>query len=356
MQSHPEFSQLLTNGKLRCTLCPRFCDLKKGQRGFCFVRKREGDSIVLTTYGRSSGFCIDPIEKKPLYHFFPGTPVLSFGTAGCNLSCRFCQNWSMSKSSRMDRLQEQASPEDIAHTASGWSCLSVAYTYNDPVIFMEYAVDTAQACHELGLKNVAVTAGYITPTAAEHFFPHMDAANIDLKGFTESFYKRLCSGSLQAVKDTLRYVYHETDTWLEITTLLIPGENDGDQELDQLSSWVASELGPEVPLHFSAFHPDYRMKDTVHTPLITLQRAREIAQGNNLQHVYLGNVHSQAGSATICPGCQTTLVQRQAYELLTWKVENGACPVCSTLLPGRFAQTPGDWGNRYHPVAIQSAV
>ena len=267
----------LDDGRLQCDLCPRFCKLREGQRGLCFVRARRNDEIVLATYGRSSGFCIDPIEKKPLNHFLPGTPVLSFGTAGCNLACKFCQNWDISKSREFDRLQESASPEAIAETAIATGCRSVAFTYNDPVTFLEYAVDVAQACHERGLRTVAVTAGYITEEPRAEFFRHMDAANVDLKAFTERFYWKICGAHLQPVLDTLTYLQDETDVWFELTDLLIPGENDSETEIEAMTQWILKHLGPDVPLHFTAFHPDWKMMNVPPTPLETLKRSRDIA-------------------------------------------------------------------------------
>jgi len=258
--------QMLEDGRVQCDICPRECKLREGQRGMCFVRARHDDSIVLTTYGRSSGFCIDPIEKKPLNHFLPGTPVLSFGTAGCNLACKFCQNWSISKSREMDILTDAASPEQLADTCVKLGCRSAAFTYNDPVVFHEYAIDIAKACRERGIKTVAVTAGYHSPQARAEFYQHMDAANVDLKAFTQDFYHNICAGELAAVLDTLRYLKLETEVWLEITTLLIPGENDSDDEVDALSKWIFNELGADVPLHFSAFHPDFRMLNKSRTP------------------------------------------------------------------------------------------
>jgi pyruvate formate lyase activating enzyme len=288
----------LDDGRLQCNVCPRYCKLRDGQRGLCFVRARAGDEVVLTTYGRSSGFCIDPIEKKPLNHFLPGTPVLSFGTAGCNLACKFCQNWDISKSREFDRLQDSASPEAIAHAAANTGCRSVAYTYNDPVIFLEYAMDVAQACHEQDIRNVAVTAGYVTEAAREEFFAPIDAANVDLKAFTDRFYWKICGGHLEPVLDTLRYLKAETDVWIELTTLLIPGENDSESEIDAMTQWIAGQLGPDVPLHFTAFHPDWKMLDTTSTPIETLTRSRAIAIRNGLHHVYTGNVHDYHGSGT----------------------------------------------------------
>src|SRR5713101_4442534 len=314
---------LLPDGRVECRLCPRFCKLNEGQRGFCFVRQRVGDRMVLTTYGRSSGFCVDPIEKKPLNHFLPGTSVLSFGTAGCNLGCRFCQNWDMSKSRSVDTLADAASPEQIAAEAERLGCRSVAFTYNDPVIFLEYAVDVAQACRARGIKTVAVTAGYVCDEPRREMYRHMDAANVDLKGFTEEFYKKICFGHLQPVLDTLIYLKRETSVWFEITTLLIPGENDSDAEIDALTKWVLRELGPEVPLHFTAFHPDFKMLDKPPTPPATLTRAREIGRRNGLRYVYTGNVHDEPGGTTWCPACGEAVVGRDWYRLTKWGLRDG---------------------------------
>ena len=344
----------LEDERIQCDVCPRYCKLHEGQRGACFVRMRESDAIVLTTYGRSSGFCIDPIEKKPLNHFYPGTSVFSFGTAGCNLACKFCQNWDISKSRDMDRLMDQASPDEIARTAEEWGCRSIAFTYNDPVIFTEYAVDVAKAAHARGLKTVAVTAGYVTEIARGDLFSQMDAANVDLKGFTDAFYVKLCGAHLQPVLDTLKWLVHETDVWVEITTLLIPGENDSDEELTALSRWVAKELGTEVPLHFTAFHPDFKMPDTPATPPATLSRARKIALAEGLKHVYTGNVHDTEGGTTRCTGCGKEVIKRDWYEILDYALDdNGACLACGTPLAGRFAHFGRAFGARRIPVAIR---
>jgi len=343
----------LEDGRVRCDVCPRYCTLHDGQRGFCFVRAREGDDIVLTTWGRSSGFCVDPIEKKPLNHFLPGTAVLSFGTAGCNLGCRFCQNWDISKSREMDTLADAASPERIAAAAVELGCRSVAFTYNDPVVFLEYAIDAARACRAKGIKTVAVTAGYICDEPRVEMYRHMDAANVDLKGFTEEFYHKVCLGHLQPVLDTLVYLKRETSVWLEITTLLIPGENDSDGEIDKLTQWVMRELGPDVPLHFSAFHPDFKMMDRPPTPPATLTRARAIALKNGLHHVYTGNVHDEEGGSTRCAGCGEVLIGRDWYRLTAWTLdESGHCRKCGAALPGLFEGRPGTWGPRRAPVRL----
>jgi pyruvate formate lyase activating enzyme len=351
--THPtRFWHRLEDGRVQCDVCPRECRLHEGQRGFCFVRACEGGEVVLTTHGRSSGFCVDPIEKKPLNHFLPGTPVLSFGTAGCNLGCKFCQNWDISKSREIDTLADAASPDALAEAAVRLGCRSIAFTYNDPVIFLEYAADAADACRERGVKAVAVTAGYISPGAREELFAHMDAANVDLKAFTEDFYAKTCAGHLQPVLDTLEYLVHETAVWVEVTTLLIPGLNDSDEEIDAETRWYAEHLGPSVPLHFSAFHPDWKMMDRPPTPPATLARAREIALRNGLRYVYTGNVHDPAGQSTYCHACGALLVERDWYELGAWNLVDGRCGSCGEPCAGVFEERPGTWGSRRLPVRM----
>jgi pyruvate formate lyase activating enzyme len=345
--------QRMPDGRVRCDVCPRHCKLAEGQRGLCFVRGRLDDQIVLATFGRSSGYCIDPVEKKPLNHWLPGTPVLSFGTAGCNLSCRFCQNWDISKSRDFDTLADQAEPETIARAAAELGCRSVAFTYNDPVIFMEYAIDTAEACHAQGVRTVAVTSGYICEEPRTEFFRHVDAANVDLKAFSEGFYKKICSGELAPVLDTLLYLKNETNVWFELTTLLIPGENDSDDELHRASAWIAENLGPDVPWHFTAFHPDYRMMDTPATPPGTLTRAREIARGHGLRYVYTGNVHDEDGGSTYCHACGARLIGRDWYVITAWNLDDdGRCRDCGTPCAGVFEGPAGDWGARRQPVRL----
>ena len=343
----------LPNGRVQCNVCPNHCRLAEGQRGACFVRKAQGGEIVLTTYGRSSGFCIDPVEKKPLNHFLPGTPILSFGTAGCNLTCRFCQNWDISKSREMDTLADAATPAAIARAAQQHGCSSVAFTYNDPVVFMEYAMEVADACRAVGVKAVAVTAGYICEAPRRAFFAHMDAANVDLKGFTSRFYQELCGAELENVKETLIYLKRETAVWLEITTLLIPGENDSSEEVDALTKWVAAELGPDVPLHFTAFHPDYKLLDRPATPPATLARARQIGLRNGLRYVYTGNVHDEQGGSTFCPGCRKRVIGRDWFELTDWQLTDaGCCRGCGNRIAGVFNGPPGTWGAKRQPVRL----
>jgi pyruvate formate lyase activating enzyme len=343
----------LADGRLQCDVCPRHCQLSDGQQGLCFVRARQGHQVVLTSYGRSSGYCVDPIEKKPLNHFLPGTPVLSFGTAGCNLACSFCQNWDISKSREMDSLADEAPPERIAAAAQQLGCRSVAFTYNDPVIFLEYAVDTAKACHARGIRTVAVTAGYVGAEARRDLFAHLDAANVDLKAFREDFYRRNCSAELAPVLETLVYLRRETSVWVELTTLLIPGENDSDEELGDAADWVFGELGPDVPWHFTAFHPDYKLTDRPATPPATLSRAREIALQRGMRYVYTGNVHDEGGGSTYCAGCGGRLIGRDWYELTDWQLDaQGRCLRCSTPCPGVFEERPGSWGARRMPVRL----
>lgn len=344
---------MMEDGRIQCDLCPRFCRLHDGQRAFCFVRAREGDQIVSTTYGQSSGFCVDPIEKKPLYHFLPGTSVLSFGTGGCNLGCKYCQNWTISKAQELDVLATRASPEHIAWTAERLGCSSVAFTYNDPTIFHEYAIDTAIACRAGGIKSVAVSAGYVCPEPRAEFYRHIDAANIDLKGFSEEFYRNVCSAHLQPVLDTLVYLKRETQVWLEITTLLIPGFNDSDAELEQMTQWVVETLGPDVPWHFTAFHPDWRMRDVPPTPTGTLLRARVIAMKNGVRYAYVGNVPDPVGQATYCDDCRAILIARNGYEITACRLTaDGKCGRCGAPCAGVFDPAPGEWGSISLPVAL----
>ena len=346
---------MLPDGRMQCDLCPRDCRLHEGQRGACFVRQRVGNEMMLTTYGRSSGFCIDPVEKKPLNQFYPGSSILSFGTAGCNLACKFCQNWDISKSREIDTLADEATPDAIARTALDHGCRSVAFTYNDPVIFAEYAMDVADACREKGIKTVAVTAGYIHDRARREFYAKMDAANVDLKAFTDEFYFKLCGARLKPVLDTLVYLKHETQVWFEITTLLIPGKNDGNDEIRAECQWIMRELGPDVPVHFTAFHPDYKLTDIPATPASTLTRAREIALAEGLHYVYTGNVHDADGGTTHCSGCGKPLIVRDWYRIEACKVTaDGRCPACGHAIAGRFEAYSGQFGRRRIPVAIHA--
>ena len=340
------------NERILCRLCPRHCHLKPGDRGFCFVRENRDGQMVLSTYGKSTGFCIDPIEKKPLNHFLPGTAVLSFGTAGCNLGCKFCQNWDISKSREVARLSEHAEPETVAEAARRLGCHSVAFTYNDPIVWAEYAIDTARACRQAGVKTVAVTAGYISREAREEFFSVMDAANVDLKAFTEEFYHKITYAHLQPVLDTLVYLKRETNVWFEITNLVIPGANDGRDELQRMCEYLLEHIGDDTPIHFSAFHPDFRMRDTPPTPPEKLVEAYEIARQAGLKFVYVGNVHDLGRQSTYCPQCGQLLIERDWYQLGRYALEEDRCRACGTHIPGRFLASPGSWGPGRQPVRI----
>ncbi len=343
----------LEDGRIQCDVCPRFCTLREGQRGLCFVRAREGDQVVLTTYGRSSGFCVDPIEKKPLHHFLPGTPVLSFGTEGCNLSCKFCQNWDISKSRDTAKLSHDATPATIARAAQDLGCRSVAFTYNDPTIFLEYAIDVARACHERGIRTVAVTAGYICEAPRAELYRHIDAANVDLKGFTEKFYEEVTGVHLAPVLETLVYLKKHTNVWLEITNLVIPGHNDSDAEIAAMTRWVVDNLGSDVPMHFSAFHPDWKMLDVPATPASALVRARRIALENGVRYAYTGNIDDEEGGSTFCTGCGRRLIGRDGYRLTEWSLKGGRCAACGQTCPGVFEERPGRWGQRRLPVRLE---
>ena len=347
------FWHKLEDGTIQCDICPRACKLHEGQKGLCFVRAREDDAIVLTCYGQSSGFCIDPVEKKPLYHFYPGTPVLSFGTAGCNLACKFCQNWDMSKTRELETLTDEGEPCRIAQAAVRSESQSVAFTYNDPVVFMEYAIDVAKECRKVGIKTIAVTNGYINPEPCAELYSHMDAANVDLKAFSESFYREICAGHLAPVLETLKFIKNHTDTWLEITTLLIPGENDSEKELNQLTGWIFENLGPDVPLHFTAFHPAYRMTDRLPTPLNTLVKARRIGLYNGLSYVYTGNVQDKEGGTTFCHLCRREVIVRDAFCIEQYHISpQGNCQFCGAPCSGVFGESAGDWGAKRVPILI----
>ncbi len=338
--------------RIVCDLCPRACSMNPGDRGFCFVRQNVDGQMALTTYGKSTGFCIDPIEKKPLNHFYPGTAVLSFGTAGCNLGCRFCQNWDISKSREVERLSQQATPDTIAAAAKSSGCRSVAFTYNDPIIWAEYAIDTAKACRKEDVHSVAVTAGYISPAARPAFFHAMDAANVDLKSFSEEFYHKITYSHLQPVLDTLQWLKHESDVWFEVTNLLIPNANDSKDEIRQLCDWMLEAVGSDVPIHFTAFHPDFRMTDRDRTPHETLLQARQIAIDQGIQFAYVGNVNDVQNQSTWCPNCRELLIERNHYQLGAFHIVDGACGHWGHGIAGQFKNQPGTWGRKRQPIKI----
>ncbi len=340
--------------RIECLLCPRKCSLKSGDRGFCFVRENRDGQMVLSTYGKSTGFCIDPIEKKPLNHFYPGTAVLSFGTAGCNLGCKFCQNWDISKSRETERLSAIAEPQTIAQAALDLKCTSVAFTYNDPVIWAEYAIDTAKACHAIGIKTVAVTAGYVCTEAREEFFQDMDAANVDLKAFSEEFYQKITYSHLQPVLDTLVYLKRHTPVWFEVTNLVIPDANDDPGELRRMCGWILDNLGDDVPFHFTAFHPDFRMQDRPPTSPEILSLAYDIAREEGLKYVYVGNVNDVKRQSTYCHSCGQLMIERNWYQLGVYGITaEGRCQHCQTPIPGHFGLTCGHWGAKRQPVRIE---
>ncbi|HNW26459.1 MAG TPA: AmmeMemoRadiSam system radical SAM enzyme [Candidatus Gastranaerophilaceae bacterium] len=331
-----KYQNTLSDNITQCTICPRNCRLKEGQSGFCHIRKNVNGEIVLTSYGYNTGLAIDPIEKKPLYHFYPGSLVLSFGTLGCNMGCDFCQNWRTTKSKDDSASLNYTSPEKIADLAQEYGCKSVAFTYNDPVIFFEYAVDTAKICREKGIKTVAVTAGYINPEPRKEFFKYMDAANIDLKAFNPEFYKKHCLANIEPILDTIKYVKNETDCWLELTTLLIEGENDSEQDLQKECDWILKNLGDEVPIHFSAFHPDYRVTDKSKTKFSTLLKAYSIAKKAGLKNIYTGNTCDIETATTYCSKCKKALIKRDCYHIEEYHLEKSTCAFCGAKCAGVF--------------------
>jgi pyruvate formate lyase activating enzyme len=324
------------NDKLLCTLCPRYCTIGDGQHGFCYIRQNINGKLYSLGYGKPTGFAIDPIEKKPLNHFYPGSKILSFGTAGCNLGCKFCQNWSISKAKIDDINSLTYSPDDVIALAKKNKVSSIAYTYNDPTIFGEYVIDISKIGREEGIKSVMVTAGYIDKKARKDVYRYIDAANVDLKAFSENFYHKLTFSHLDDVLDTLIWLKHETDIWFEITTLLIPGENDSIVEIEQMVSWILQNLGDEVPIHFTAFHPDFKMIDKERTPSSTLQTARNIALREGIKYCYTGNVIDVEGQTTYCPSCKSVLIKRDWHSVLDNQLAGNNCPHCGTNIAGVF--------------------
>jgi pyruvate formate lyase activating enzyme len=323
-------------GKVHCYLCPRHCHIGDGQAGFCFIRANEGGKLYSLGYAHPAALQIDPIEKKPLNHFLPGTRVFSMGTAGCNMGCFFCQNWDISKS-RADQVRSShVPPEDVVSLAIRNGCPSIAFTYNEPTIWGEYVIDICHAARERGIRTVMVSNGYITREAFHDIYDHIDAANIDLKGFTENFYGRITLTHLQPVLETLEWLKNETNVWFEITNLMIPTLNDDPAETRKLSEWILEHLGPDVPLHFTAFHPDFKLQDKPPTPPATLHRARAIALETGLHYVYEGNIHTDAAH-TSCPRCKTLLIKRSWHDVQQNHMKDGHCPKCGLAIPGRWS-------------------
>jgi pyruvate formate lyase activating enzyme len=337
MQSHPaRWWKLDDDGRILCTLCPRFCRLSDEQAGFCYIRKREGDRLVSLGYGRTTGFAVDPVEKKPLNHFLPGTGTLSFGTAGCNLGCKFCQNWDISKARLDDERSRPTTPDAVIDLAVAQGCPSVSMTYNDPVIWAEFAIDVARAGKKRGVRSVLVTAGYVTDEARADLYAEIDATNVDLKAFTDDFYHRVTFSHLAPVLETLKWLCSSTKVWVEITNLMIPGLNDDPAETKKLCEWVGAELSPEVPLHFTAYHPDWKMRDRPATPASTLRRAREIAREVGLKHVYCGNVSDPATQSTFCTSCGKLLIARDWYRIDPSGLDGNSCRGCGARVAGVF--------------------
>ena len=328
--------ELTDNNKILCTLCPRYCKIGEGQPGFCYIRQNIGGKLYTIGYGKPTGFAIDPVEKKPLNHFLPGTSILSFGTAGCNLGCKFCQNWSISKAKLDDENSLDVSPEGVVALAKSYGTPSIAYTYNDPTIFGEYVIDISKIAREEGVKSVMVTAGYIDKEARKDVYKYIDAANVDLKGFTERFYHKLTFSHLDDVLNTLVWLKNETDVWFEITTLLIPDENDSSEEIMQECDWILNNLGDKIPLHFTAFHPDFKMRDKERTPEKTLTNARKIAIDSGIKFCYVGNVHNKEGQTTYCPNCNEKLIKRDWHSVISNKIINGCCKNCGQKTEGVF--------------------
>jgi pyruvate formate lyase activating enzyme len=328
------------DGRVLCTLCPRRCRIGEGQAGFCFIRQNHGGKLVTLAWGRSTGFAVDPIEKKPLNHFLPGSPVLSFGTAGCNLGCRFCQNWDISKAKLEASQSEDWDPARVVQLAIDSGAPGLAFTYNDPVIWAEFAIDVAKEAHRRGLFTVFVSAGFVEAQAREEIFPHMDAANIDLKAFTEEFYGKTTLAHLAPVLETLAWLAKTKITWVEVTNLMIPGLNDAPAETRALAEWIGEHMGPDVPLHFTAFHPDYKLRDRPPTPPATLTAARAIARETGLRYVYTGNVHDPEGQTTLCPGCGAAAIRRDWFAIREWALDGDRCRRCGETIAGRFPATP----------------
>lgn len=324
------------SGKIKCTLCPRYCILANGQKGFCFIRENIDGTLYSTAYGRPTGFAIDPIEKKPLNHFLPGTDILSFGTAGCNLGCKFCQNWTMSKSKLDEISSVWASPEDVIFLATKHNLKSIAFTYNDPTIIGEYVIDISKMAHNLGIKSVMVTAGYIDKDSRKEIYKYIDAANVDLKAFSERFYKDLTASHLAPVLDTIKYLKNETNVWIELTTLLIPNENDSEDEIKRMSNWILENIGDEVPHHFTAFHPTFKMQKHQKTTLDTLNKARKIALNAGIKYVYTGNLNNPEAEITYCPNCNTALIERNWHSVNSNKIIDGKCYKCNSKIAGVF--------------------
>jgi len=329
------FWEKAEGGKVRCSLCRFRCLIAEGQRGICGVRENSGGVLYTLVYGRSIAEQIDPIEKKPLFHYYPGSTTFSIATAGCNFRCLHCQNYEISQlpAVRREIPGRELPPPEIVRRAAAAGCRSISYTYTEPTIFYEYAFDTAVLARQAGLGNVFVTNGYITPEALEKFAPYLDAANIDLKGFSEKFYREVAGATLAGVLDSLK-VFKRLGIWIEVTTLIIPGHNDDEADLKGIARFLVEELGPETPWHVTAFYPTYKMLDRPPTPVATLRRARQIGLQAGLRYVYEGNIPGEGGENTLCPGCRRQVIERRGFHLGTVSIRDGRCGFCGCALDG----------------------
>jgi pyruvate formate lyase activating enzyme len=323
------------NGRIHCYLCPRDCRIGDGQAGFCYIRKNVGGTLYSTAHSQPCAIQVDPVEKKPLFHFMPGKRIYSLGTAGCNMGCKFCQNWEISKSKSDQVRAVRLTPEEAVTEAMEYGCPLIAYTYNEPTIWAEYVIDIARVAQRFGIRSVMVTNGYITPQALHDVYRWIDAANVDLKAFTEDFYAKITLTHLKPVLETLQEL-RRMNVWVEITTLLIPTLNDEPSEIRQICGWILDHLGDEVPLHFTAFHPDFRLRDLPRTSPETVLTARRIAMQAGLKYVYSGNILSPEGANTNCPSCRTLLINRTWHKVQENHLVSGNCP-CGQAIPGVFS-------------------
>jgi pyruvate formate lyase activating enzyme len=343
----------LEGGKVHCYLCPRDCKIGEGQTGFCFIRKNEGGKLVTLGYVRPAAVQVDPVEKKPLFHFYPGTRIFSMGTAGCNMGCFFCQNWDISKAKSDQVHSVDLTADDVCQNAMQYECPSLAFTYNEPSIWGEYVIDISKRAREVGLKTVMVTNGYINEQAFYDVYEHIDAANVDLKAFTENFYGKITLTHLKPVLDTLKRLKRDTNVWFEITNLMIPTLNDNPDEVKQLANWVLDNVGNSIPVHFTAFHPDFKLRNIHNTPPETLEMARDIALEQGLKFVYVGNVFSDSAN-TYCPSCNRLLIERNWHQIVKYRISaDGSC-ACGTKVPGHFnyreiVTGPASDGRVFHP-------
>ncbi|MFO7644997.1 MAG: AmmeMemoRadiSam system radical SAM enzyme [Desulfosarcina sp.] len=330
--------ETLADQRVRCRLCSHHCVISPGQRGICGVRENCAGVLETRVYGHLIASGDDPIEKKPIFHLMPGSRSFSIATVGCNFKCRFCQNADIAQmpADQDGRVAgDPVTPQQVVATARQRGCASIAYTYTEPTVFFEFACDTAQLAHPLGIKNIFVTNGYMSAEALERVSPWLDAANVDLKAFSDGFYKHQCGARLEPVKATLRRM-KALKIWVEVTTLIIPGLNDDPGELSQLATFIATELGPETPWHVSRFHPTYRLTDRGATPLKTLVQARSIGLASGLEYVYTGNLPGQGGEDTLCPGCGAAVIARNGFRILAMRVAQGRCSSCGTVIDGIF--------------------